>query len=100
MDLKPVLSKSRAVSLPPHRPYDCAIELLPGTFPPKGSLYSLSPSERDSMKKYISDSLAAEIIRPSSLPAGAGFFFEGKKDGSLRPCIDYRGLNEIMVKNR
>uniref|UniRef100_A0A9J8D1R8 Reverse transcriptase/retrotransposon-derived protein RNase H-like domain-containing protein n=1 Tax=Cyprinus carpio carpio TaxID=630221 RepID=A0A9J8D1R8_CYPCA len=29
-DLKEVFSKSRAASLPPHRPYDCAIELLPG----------------------------------------------------------------------
>ncbi|KAL0149320.1 hypothetical protein M9458_055358, partial [Cirrhinus mrigala] len=60
LDLKEVFSKSRAASLPPHRPYDCAIELL---------------------------------------PAGAGFFFVGKKDGSLRPCIDYRGLNNITVKN-
>ncbi|KAG1967775.1 retrotransposable element [Pimephales promelas] len=60
LDLKEVFSKSRAASLPPHRPYDCAIDLL---------------------------------------PAGAGFFFVGKKDGSLRPCIDYRGLNNITVKN-
>lgn len=29
-DLKLVFSKDRALSLPPHRPYDCAIELLPG----------------------------------------------------------------------
>lgn len=35
-DLRQVFSKSRATSLPPHRPYDCAIELLPGTSPPKG----------------------------------------------------------------
>jgi len=31
---------------------------------------------------------------------GAGFFFVGKKDGSLRPCIDYRGLNSITLKNK
>ncbi len=34
------------------------------------------------MEKYISDSLASGFIRPSSSPAGAGFFFVGKKDGS------------------
>ncbi|KAK3549364.1 hypothetical protein QTP70_035069 [Hemibagrus guttatus] len=28
----------------------------------------------------------------------AGFFFVGKKDGGLRPCIDYRGLNTITVR--
>ena len=100
MDLKPVFSKSRAVSLPPHRPYDYAIELLPDTSPPKGRLYSLSPSERGAMNRYILDSLAAGIIRPSLSPAGAGFFFGGKKDGSLRPCINYRGLNDITIKNR
>ncbi len=52
------------------------------------------------MERYIHDSQVAGIIRPSSSPAGAGFFFVGKKDGSLRPCIDYRGLNDITVKNR
>uniref|UniRef100_A0A4W5RP12 ribonuclease H n=1 Tax=Hucho hucho TaxID=62062 RepID=A0A4W5RP12_9TELE len=99
LDLKEVFSKSRAASLPPHRPYDCAIELLPGESPPKGKLYSLSVPEREAMERYISDSLASGFIRPSSSPAGAGFFFVGKKDGSLRPCIDYRGLNNITVKN-
>ncbi|KAI2650603.1 Transposon Tf2-8 polyprotein [Labeo rohita] len=69
--------------------------LVPGTSPPKGKLYSLSAPEREAMEKYISDSLAAGFIRPSSSPAGTGFFFVGKKDGSLRPCTDYRGLNNI-----
>ncbi len=99
-DLGAVFSKSQASSLPPHRPYDCAIDLLPGTSPPKGRLYSLSRPEREAMERYIHDSQVAGIIRPSSSPAGAGFFFVGKKDGSLRPCIDYRGLNDITVKNR
>ncbi len=99
LDLKEVFSKSRAASLPPHRPYDCAIDLLPGKSPPKGKLYSLSVPEREAMENYISDSLASGFIQPSSSPAGAGFFFVGKKDGSLRPCIDYRELNNITVKN-
>ncbi len=99
-DLRTVFSKSRASSLPPHRPYDCAIDLLPGTSPPKGRLYSLCRPEREAMERYIHDSLVAGIIRPSSSPAGVGFFFVEKKDGSLRPCIDYQGLNDITVKNR
>lgn len=99
-DVKEVFNKARATSLPPHRPYDCAIDLLPGTSPPRGRLFSLSAPETRTMERYISDSLAAGLIRPSSSPAGAGFFFVSKKDGSLRPCIDYRGLNNITIKNR
>ncbi|KAK3550775.1 hypothetical protein QTP70_004920 [Hemibagrus guttatus] len=52
------------------------------------------------MHQYLNESLAAGLIRSSSSPAGAGFFFVGKKDGGLRPCIDYRGLNQITIKNR
>uniref|UniRef100_A0A8D3DWB3 CCHC-type domain-containing protein n=1 Tax=Scophthalmus maximus TaxID=52904 RepID=A0A8D3DWB3_SCOMX len=99
-DFREVFSKARALALPPNRPYDCAINLLPGTSPPRGRLFSLSAPERGAMDTYINDSLAAGIIRPSSSPAGAGFFFVGKKDKTLRPCIDYRGLNDITIKNR
>ncbi|KAI2657893.1 Transposon Tf2-6 polyprotein [Labeo rohita] len=99
-DLRAVFSRSRAASLPPHRPYDCSIDLIPGSTPPRGKLYSLSNPEREALEKYLSESLAAGTIVPSSSPAGAGFFFVAKKDGSLRPCIDYRGLNDITVKNR
>ncbi|KAK9539546.1 hypothetical protein VZT92_004645 [Zoarces viviparus] len=52
------------------------------------------------METYITDSLTAGIIRPSSSPVGAGFFFVAKKDKSLRPCIDYRGLNQITTRNK
>uniref|UniRef100_A0AAQ4QYC0 Gypsy retrotransposon integrase-like protein 1 n=1 Tax=Gasterosteus aculeatus aculeatus TaxID=481459 RepID=A0AAQ4QYC0_GASAC len=99
-DLGKVFSKERVLSLPPHRPYDCHIELLPGASLPKGRLYNISRPEREAMENYIRDSLAAGIIRPSSSPLGAGFFFVKKKDGTLRPCIDYRGLNNVSVKNK
>ncbi|KAI2647117.1 Transposon Tf2-6 polyprotein [Labeo rohita] len=79
-------------------PSDCAIELLPGTTPPKGRIFPLSQPE--AMKKYIEKELSKGFIRPSTSPAAAGFFFVKKKDGTLRPCIDYRGLNDITVKFR
>ncbi|KAL4007301.1 hypothetical protein ACER0C_001153 [Sarotherodon galilaeus] len=93
-DLAAVFSKDQASSLPPHRPYDCAIDLLPGAPLPSGRLYSLTQPKRETMERYINDSLAAGIIRPSSSPVGAGFFFVDKKDKTLRSCIDFRGLNQ------
>lgn len=52
------------------------------------------------MEKYLSESLASGLIHPSSSPVGAGFFFVKKKEGSLHPCIDYRGLNTITTRNK
>uniref|UniRef100_A0A4W6DHJ7 RING-type domain-containing protein n=1 Tax=Lates calcarifer TaxID=8187 RepID=A0A4W6DHJ7_LATCA len=52
------------------------------------------------MTEYIETSLKAGFICPSSSAAGNGFFFVAKKDGSLRPCIDYSPLNDIIIKNR
>lgn len=76
----------------PHHPYDCAIDLLPRGPLPSSRLYNLSCPERESMEKYIHDSLASGIIRPSSSTVSAGFFFMGKKDKTFRPCIDFRRL--------
>lgn len=98
--LREVFSKSKAMSLPPHRPYDCEIDLVPGFKIPKGRLYSISGPEKQAMQEYIETSLKAGLIQPSLSPAGAGFFFVEKKEGSLRPCIDYSPLNDITVKNR
>ncbi|KAK3549129.1 hypothetical protein QTP70_033334, partial [Hemibagrus guttatus] len=66
-------------------------------FPPRGRVYPLLLPESKAMEEYIETTLAARHIRPSTSPAAAGFFFVGKKDGGLRPCIDYRGLNAITV---
>lgn len=52
------------------------------------------------MEKHIQDCLAACTICPSSSLLGARFFCIAKKDKTLHPCIDYRGLNEITVINK
>ena len=54
---------------------------------PSGRLFSLSRPETEAMEKYLSEALAAGLIRPSLSAAGAGFFFVGKKDWSLCPCV-------------
>ncbi len=84
--------------LPPHRPWDCAIDLLPGAKLPKGRVYPLSIPERKAMEEYIREALQQQFISPSTSPAASSFFFVGKKYGGLRPCIDYRSLNSQTVK--
>lgn len=99
-DLAHMFSKTKACSLPPHRPYDISIDLIPDAPLPSSRLYNLSGPEKETMKNYIKESLETGLIRPSISPLGAGFFFVSKKDKTLRPCIDYRGLNNITIKNK
>lgn len=45
-----VFNKANATQLPPHRPWDCAIELLPNITPPKSKVYPLSRPETQAME--------------------------------------------------
>ncbi len=94
-----VFCPRRAAQLPPHRPWDCAIDLFPGEPVPHGKIYPLSLPEQKAMEEYIEEALKQGCIVPSTSPAASSFFFVAK-DGGLRPCIDYRKLNEITVKFR
>ncbi|KAK3554613.1 hypothetical protein QTP70_028087 [Hemibagrus guttatus] len=94
-DFQEVFSRERAARLPEHRAWDCAIDLLPNTSPSKGRVYPISLPEARAMEEYIEEARAVGHIRPSTSPAASGFFFVGKKDRGLRPCINYRGLNAI-----
>lgn len=95
-----VFRKSSADQLPEHRHYDHKIPLLPDTTPPFGPIYSLSAKEHDVLREYIRDNLEKGFIRPSSSSAGAPVLFVPKSSGELRMCVDYRGLNNISIKDR
>ncbi|KAK3567175.1 hypothetical protein QTP86_011394 [Hemibagrus guttatus] len=97
-DFMEVFSEEMVARLPLHQVWDCAIDLLPNTSLPKWWIYHLSLPESKAMEEYIETALAVGHILPSTSPAAAGFFFVGKRDGGLRPCIDYRGLNAITVR--
>ena len=76
------------------------IKLEEGKQPPFGPIYSLGPVELKTLKTYIKTNLANGFICPSKSPARAPILFDRKPNRSLRLCVDYRGLNNITIKNR
>ena len=74
-----------------------AIELQKGQQPPYEPIYSLGPVELEILKTYIETNLANGFIWSSKSLAGALILFVGKPDGSLRLCVDYRGLNNLTI---
>lgn len=99
-DFADLFSRERAAALPRHTKYDHRITLEPGKEPPFGPLYGMNPTELVALKDYLETNLAQGFIQPSTSPAGAPILFVKKKDGSLRLCADYRGLNAVTVKDR
>jgi len=98
-DYTDVFSKVKASELPPHCNYDLKIDLEEGTSPPLGTLYSLSPVELSALRTFINENLNTGFIRPTASSHAAPVLFIKKKDGSLRLCIDFRGLNKITKKD-
>ena len=99
-DFADVFSKSKAYELAPHRPYDLKIEIPEGSAPPITPMYPLSQVELQTLRDFIEEHLRSGFIRSTSSPHGAPVLFAKKKDGGLRLCIDFRGLNQITKKDR
>ena len=77
-----------------------AIKLEEGKQPLFSPIYSLGLVELETLKTYIKTNLANGFIRPSKSPARASILFDRKPDRSFRLCVDYRGLNNITIKNQ
>ena len=60
----------------------------------------MSISELKALREWLDKNLSKGFIRASPSPAGAPILFVKKLDRSLRLCVDYRGLNAGMMKNR
>lgn len=71
-----------------------------GDHPPvKSHPYPLRATERTGVMRQINALLDKSIIRESRSPYCSPVICVKKKSGELRPCIDLRKLNAIIVKD-
>ena len=95
-----VFNAANARQLMAHSEHDHAIDIEPGKTPPNMPIYNLSARELEILKEYLETAQDKGWIRPSKSPIGAPILFAPKSDGTLRLCVDFRGLNKVTVKNR
>lgn len=86
--------------LPPPRPFDHRIQLLPGSQPINIRPYRYSPVQKDEIEKQLKEILSSGIIKPSSSPYASPVLLVRKKDGTWRFFVDYRHLNAQTIKNK
>jgi hypothetical protein len=64
-------------------------------------VYALLETELELLRNWLKDMMATGKIWKSKSPAAAQILFVPNAHGrGLRLCVDYRGINEIMIANR
>jgi hypothetical protein len=93
-------SKHQTRIIRPNGEYDHAIDVEEGAKIPNLPIYNLSGRELEILREYLDTARDKGWSRPSKSPVGAPILFVPKSDGTMRLCVDYRGLNKVTVKNR
>ena len=99
--------KARHITLAPARAkrqetglLDLIHNIKDGKQPTYGLIYNLAPVELETLKTYIETHLKTGFIQHSKSLSDAPIPFNKKPDSSLRLYVDYRGLNNLTIKNR
>ena len=77
-----------------------AIEFEEDKQPLYGPIYSLGPVELETLKTYIKTHLKSGFIQPFQFSKGAPILFDKKSNGNLWLYVNYRGLNNLIIKNQ
>ena len=59
----------------------------------------MSPLQEEEIKKQADQTIKDDIARPSSSPRASNVILVKKKDSSMRFVVDYRQLNDVIIKD-
>lgn len=62
--------------------------------------YRVPHSQQEVLETVIKDMMRKDIIKESTSPFNSPLILVKKRDGTMRPCVDFRALNEITVPLR
>ncbi len=83
-----------------HRLYDHKIVLKKNVILEYTSLYKMFEKELKIVKKYLENNLKKEFIIANRSSFVSSIMFMKKTNESLRFCVDYKKLNQLIKKNR
>ena len=86
--------------LPPDREIEFCIDLIPRVQPVSIPPYKMASTESIELRKQLDELLEKGFIRSNASPWGVPVLFANKANGSLRLCMDYCKLNQLIVKNK
>nr|GEY74704.1 putative reverse transcriptase domain-containing protein [Tanacetum cinerariifolium] len=92
----PEVFPENLLGLPPARPVEFQINLIPGAAPVARAPYCLAPSEMKELSERMQELSEKGFIRPSSSPWGAPVLFVKKK---CKIHVKYRSFHSIRAKS-
>ena len=94
-----VFLKKEADTLLKHGPQDHIIHLKEGAQAPAFTIYGMSHNEAQELCCYLDENLSKGFIWASCSESAVPVLFVKKPEGGLHFCVDYRGLNAVIIKN-
>nr|XP_009760314.1 PREDICTED: uncharacterized protein LOC104212668 [Nicotiana sylvestris] len=79
---------------------DHTIPLKPGAMSVSLRPYRYNYYEKEELERHVKEILTNGIIQHSQSPFSSPALLVKKKDGTWRFCVDYRGLNDITIKDK
>jgi hypothetical protein len=75
------------------------IDLKPGSTEHRESLRRLAPEKLRQANEQLDALITMGVVVPSRSPWASAIVMAKKKGSQLRMCIDFRGLNEVTIKD-